>query len=94
MRLAWSPSALREIIDIYNYVVDYNPRAASDLVDALLKAGDGLVNFPHRGRPIGDNLRELTAVHPYIIRYEIFGDEVIILRVQHSARRPTERKSP
>lgn len=89
MRVAWSPSALREIIDIYNYVVNYNPRAASNLVDELLKAGDGLVNFPHRGRPVGDNLRELTTVHPYIIRYEIIGDEVTILRVRHSARRPT-----
>jgi toxin ParE1/3/4 len=92
VRVAWSPSALREIIDIYNYVANFNPRAASDLVDALLKTGDGLVNFTHKGRPVGDNLRELTAVHPYIIRYEIVGDEVTILRVRHGARRPTERR--
>jgi plasmid stabilization system protein ParE len=80
---------LQEISNIYNFIANHNPRAASDLVEALLKTGDGLRNFPYRGRPVGDNLRELTTVHPYIIRYEIAGDEVTILRVRHSSRRPT-----
>jgi plasmid stabilization system protein ParE len=52
-----------------------------------LAAGDGLVNLPRRGRPVGGNVRELTTVYPYIIRYEISGDEVHILRVRHGMRR-------
>jgi toxin ParE1/3/4 len=88
VRVVWSPSALQEITSIYNYVVNSNPRAASDLIDALLKAGDGLVNFPHRGRLVGDNLRELTVVYPYVIRYEVVGNDVTILRVRHGSRRP------
>ena len=88
MRVAWSPSALQDILNIYNYVANYNPGAASALIDALLYAGDSLVNLPHRGRPVGDNLRQLTAVYPYIIRYEVLGNDVTILRVRHGMRRP------
>lgn len=88
MRVVWSPSALQDILNIYHYVANYNPGAASALIDTLLNAGDSLAKFPRRGRPAGDNLRELTVVYPYIIRYEILGTDVTILRVRHGMRRP------
>jgi len=81
VRVVWSPSALQEIIDIYNYIANRNRRAAGNLIEALLKGGDSLETFPHRGRPVGNNLRELTVVHP-------IGDEVTTLRVRHGRRRP------
>jgi plasmid stabilization system protein ParE len=34
-------------------------------------------------------MRELISTYPYIIRYHIDGDKVVILRVRHTARRPT-----
>jgi plasmid stabilization system protein ParE len=34
-------------------------------------------------------MRELLAVSPYIIRHRIAGEQVVILRVRHGARRPT-----
>jgi hypothetical protein len=35
------------------------------MADALFKAGDRLVSFPHRGRPVrGTAMRELTTVTP------------------------------
>jgi plasmid stabilization system protein ParE len=34
-------------------------------------------------------MRELVSVSPYIIRYQVIGDDVVILRVRHGARRPT-----
>jgi plasmid stabilization system protein ParE len=37
----------------------------------------------------GTQLRETTLARPYIIRYRIAADHVRILRVRHSARRPT-----
>jgi plasmid stabilization system protein ParE len=33
-------------------------------------------------------MRELVSVSPSIIRYRIEGDDVIILRIRHTARRP------
>ena len=70
--------------------MDFNPQAAVRLAEGLLATGDGLASFPHRGRRVaGTDLRELVTAYPYIIRYRIVRDEVRILRVRHTARRPT-----
>ena len=87
MRVVWSPAALDEIEQIYRHIAAFNPNAAIALAKALLIHGDGLVNFPHRGRSVGDNLREIAPVYPYLIRYEVVGDTVSILRVRHGMRR-------
>lgn len=87
--MIWAPSALQEIVEIYGYIARDNPSAARGIADALLKAGDSLETFPRRGRPVEDNLRELVVVFSYVIRYEISGDAVTILRVRHGARRPS-----
>jgi toxin ParE1/3/4 len=83
-------TALRGIWRAYDYIYDFNPPAAARMADALFKAGDNLVNFPHRGRPVrGTTMRERVTVSPYVIRYRITGNDLVILRVRHSARRPT-----
>ncbi len=51
-----------------------------------MEAGDSLGYFPHRGRTIAPNVRELTVVHPYIIRYCIADEAVFVLRVRHGMR--------
>ena len=51
----------------------------------LMEAGDSLAEMAERGRP-ADGHRELVIVWPYILRYRIAGDRVIILRVRHGAR--------
>lgn len=57
---------------------------------SLLASGDSLAHFPHRGRPVrGAAMRELVSVTPCIIRYRVERDQVVILRIRHSARRPT-----
>jgi toxin ParE1/3/4 len=69
VRVVWSPSALRDIHHIYRYIARFNPRAAKDLAQQLIAAGDSLEIFPQRGRSVpGTNLREWTLVYPYIIR--------------------------
>jgi toxin ParE1/3/4 len=88
MRPGWTTAALRDVARIHDYIADSNPHAAARVVQALLAAADGLATFPHRGRLVGRNLRELTTIYPYIIRYEISVDEVLILRVRHGMRRP------
>jgi toxin ParE1/3/4 len=91
VRVIWSPAALRHVVHAYEYLEDFNPSAASTLAEALLTAGDSLENFPHRGRPVpGTDMRELVTAHPYVIRYRIVQDTVCILRVRHTARRPTK----
>jgi plasmid stabilization system protein ParE len=71
--------------------MDFNPAAAVRLAEGLLAAGDSLANFPHRGRRVSNtDMRELITDYPYIIRYRIVPDEEVrILRVRHTSRRPT-----
>jgi plasmid stabilization system protein ParE len=64
--------------------------AAREVAASLKASGDSLGHFPHRGRPVpGTAMRELVTTYPYIIRYHIDGNNVVILRVRHTSRRPT-----
>jgi len=92
MQVIWSPSALEEIARAADYLMAFNPKAARELAEALIVAGDSLAHFPHRGRRVGNtDKRELVTAYPYIIRYRIVRDEQVrILRVRHMARRPTK----
>jgi plasmid stabilization system protein ParE len=91
MVVVWTLAAASGIQRAHDDIADFNPRAAMHVAETLRAEGDSLVNFPHRGRPVpGTNMRELVTSYPYIIRYRINGDEVVILRIRHTARRPTE----
>jgi addiction module RelE/StbE family toxin len=80
----WTFSALADLQKIRRYIEDFNPRAARETALALKEAGDSLGIFPHRGRPVpGKTLREWTLVYPYVIRYRLAEDRVVILRVRH-----------
>jgi toxin ParE1/3/4 len=69
---------------------EFNPRAAVELANGLIAAGESLANFPHRGRLVPNtDIRELVTAYPYIIRYRIIRDEAV--RVRHTVRRATRR---
>ena len=89
MRVEWRPSALADRDAIIDYLEPLNPHAAVNLLQALLLAGDSLTLFPYRGRQgLVAGTRELVAVWPYLIVYEIDAEAntVIILRVWHGAQ--------
>ncbi len=90
MRVVWTKAAARGVARAYDYLVEFNPRAAMHVAETLRDAGNSLVHFPHRGRPVPNtNMREVVTSYPYIIRYRIDGDTVVILRIRHTSRRPT-----
>jgi len=89
MQVVWSPTSLRQIEEIHDYIARDNPLAAIKMAELLHNAGERLDRFPDRGRPVpGTRMRELI-VRPYIIRYQVDGNRVLIVRVRHGARRPT-----
>lgn len=60
------------------------------MADGLIAAGNSLEHFPHRGPQVPrTNMRELVTAYPYINRYRVERDIVVILRVRHTSRRPT-----
>jgi plasmid stabilization system protein ParE len=46
-----------------------------------------LASFPNAGRSEGE-IRVLVTVRPYVIRYIVRPEAVVILGVRHGARRP------
>ena len=54
----------------------------------LKSAAQSLELHADRGRPFRGGRRELVVIRPYLIRYRIVGDDVVILRIRHGARRP------
>ena len=90
MRVVWTEPALDGVARVYDYLYDFNPQAARQVAANILDVDNGLVEFPARGRQVRHTaMREVMSAYPYIIRYRISGDEVVILRVRHTARRPT-----
>lgn len=90
MRVLWSPTALRQLTLIAEYLDAFDPRAARQVFTTLVAEGDSLAEFPYRGRMVPrTEMRELVSVYPYTIRYRIARDGVRILRVRHTSRRPT-----
>lgn len=55
---------------------------------ALIAAADSLTELPERGRPAATGRREVVSIWPYVIRYQVIGDRVVILRVRHGSQRP------
>jgi toxin ParE1/3/4 len=87
--VVWTDRALANIEAIVAYIVSqHRPLAAQRLGQRLLAAGDALENHPDRGRTIPRGRRELAVITPYLIRYRIMGERVVILEVRHGARRP------
>ena len=57
----------------------------------LIALADSLADFPQRGRDAGGGFREQTIVPPYILRYRVDEDRVIIMRIRHGARETDRR---
>jgi addiction module RelE/StbE family toxin len=86
-RIIWSPSAVEDLRNIRDYIEQFNPSAASGFAARLVAAAESLADFSERGRPVSGKRRELLVVWPYIIRYRVEAEHIIILRVRHGARR-------
>jgi toxin ParE1/3/4 len=85
--VVWARAALTDVQRIRSYIADFNPHAAREMAARILRAGDGLATFPFRGQAVPNcQVREIIVAPPYIIRYRVESDRVVILRVRHGAR--------
>jgi plasmid stabilization system protein ParE len=58
MQVVWTETALDGIALAYDYIFEFNPRAAMHVADTLRIEGDSLEHFPHRRRRVpGTNMR-------------------------------------
>jgi plasmid stabilization system protein ParE len=85
-RIVWTDEAVAHLEAIAEYVEAFSPGAARRLGNRLIEVADSLAEFPERGRDAGNGRREMTTVWPYILRYRIEDDRIVILRIRHGAR--------
>ena len=88
MRVVWTPEALQDRIDIWDYIAADNPQAAIRM-DALFSgAAAKLGGHPQLGRPGKiHGTRELIPHQSYRLVYEISGETVWLLALVHTSRR-------
>jgi toxin ParE1/3/4 len=89
MAIIWSASALCDILNVEDYIVQYNPAASLALTEKLvLTIETMLTDHPAIGRSgRAHETRELVIPDtPYIAAYRIKASNVEILRVLHGAR--------
>ncbi|MGA0546459.1 type II toxin-antitoxin system RelE/ParE family toxin [Brevundimonas sp. VNH65] len=87
MKVRWTPQALQDRTDIWDYLVVRDTQAALAMDQAFSDALPRLRDFPmsgHEGRISGT--RELIPHPSYRLVYEISGDTVWILALIHTAR--------
>lgn len=87
MELFWTPEAIQDRDEIYDYIEADNPAAALVLDDLFEEKAGRLVNHPEIGRPGREaGTRELVAHKNYIFVYDVTTSLVRVLRVLHAAR--------
>lgn len=91
-KIVWTDEAVGHLEAIVAYISAFNPATASRFGERLIAVADSLAEFPDRGRDAGDGRREMTTVRPYVLRYRVEADRVIILRIRHSARLEDDRE--
>lgn len=85
-RIVWTEDAVANLEAIEAYISIFDAVAARRLAERLIEVADSLAEFSERGRDAGGGLREMTTVWPYILRYRVEPERVIILRIRHGAQ--------
>jgi plasmid stabilization system protein ParE len=91
-RYQFTPQAARDLLDIWSFIAQDNPRAADRVEAAVFRACDLLADSPLAGRMRKD-LTSLPlrfwVVHPYsnyLIVYDPEKNPAQIIRILHGAR--------
>ena len=85
-QILWTDEAVGNLEAIVTYISAFNPAAAARFAERLVAVADSLAEFSERGREVGEGRREMTTVWPYILRYRVEGEKVLILRIRHGAQ--------
>lgn len=85
MKVRWTKTAQKQLLEIFNYVVEDRPKSARRLVSRLKETARELAEKPLRGRVVpefGDPSIRERLVKPYRLLYAVQSD-IFILAVYH-----------
>ena len=87
MKVIWTPEALQDRIDIWDYIATDNPHAAARMDELFSDSANRLAEHPKLGRAGKvPGTRELVAHEHYRLVYEINNETVWVLTLIHTAR--------
>lgn len=87
MKVVWTPEALQDRTDIWDYIAIDSPSAAARMDQLFSGSAAGLSEFPMLGRPGRiPGTRELIPHESYRLVYEIGDQTVWVLALVHTAR--------
>ena len=86
--VVWPDTVIAKLDEITAYIASDDPVAAVSFVARLVDLGESLAIFPNRSRARSNDVREMPSVPPYILRYRVIGDFVVIVDIRHNRRRP------
>jgi len=90
MRVRWLRKAIQNLNAEAEYIAQENPTAAAEMFEYVKAKVESLGDFPASGRPGRvPGTRELVIDrYPYLVPYRVAGDELHVLRVFHTRRKP------
>lgn len=90
MRIRWLRRALRDMDEIATHIARDDPETAKEVFRAIRSKTLALKDAPAMGRPGRlPGTRELVLPSlPFILPYKVENQEIRILRVLHTRRRP------
>ena len=84
-----SPRSEFDLVDVWSYIAEQNPAAASALLRKINRKIESLTTYPHLGEPqpqFGPNVRRII-VGKYLVFYQALDDCIRVMRIYHSARK-------
>jgi toxin ParE1/3/4 len=93
MRIRYTARARADLAEIFEYISRDDLAAAKRVQRAIFDAIDLLASFPYIGirnaRSPGPRSK-LVSRYPYRVHYRLRGQELWVVHIRHTARRPWE----
>lgn len=88
LSLVWSATAREDLIRLRDFIHSHNPRAAKRSSEKILKAARLILDNPAIGIQL-EGRQDYELITPfgqnnYILRYQILGQKIVILKIWHS----------
>jgi plasmid stabilization system protein ParE len=87
MTIVWSSAAWADIDRLHAFLAEHDLDAADAAFDSLANAPAELLDFPRRGSRLSQydprEVREFR-VRGYLLRYELAGGDIFVLRFFHA----------
>ncbi|MEJ2625426.1 MAG: type II toxin-antitoxin system RelE/ParE family toxin [Pseudolabrys sp.] len=90
MRVRFSKRALAQLDEILSGLNQVNPFAAQRFEQRIRSIAQRIGRFPQGFQEVEERpgVRKVPLVrYPYLMFYKVFGDEAVVLRIIHGARK-------